>query len=265
MCNSTTLITVQKQSVEIVNLLSDTLYVDDFPGGALNREEGFQVYRQAKEVMNRGGFNLRKWRTNDQDLQLKINEAEGANDNCETGRSRGLSWDTDKDCFCFEFEELIKFVESLPPTKRSLLRVSANIFDPLGFLSPFTISTKMLFQNLCLDKVNWDERLEGEALRKWNCLIHELSVLSNLQIPRCCLMKDQAVLCELHGFSDASERAYAAVVYLKIVYQQGGASNIHLVASRTRVCPLKKQSIPRLELLGATILARLINNVKKML
>ena len=130
--------------------------------------------------------------------------------------NKDLGWDTDIDCFCFEFKELIKFIESLPPTKRSLLRVSAKIFDPLGFLSPFTISTKMLFHNLCFGKVNWDERLEREALRKWNCFIHELLVLTNLQIPRCCLMKEQVVLCELHGFSDASERAYAAVVYLKI-------------------------------------------------
>ena len=76
----------------------------------------------------------------------------------------GLSWDTYEDYFCFEFKELIKFVESLPPTKRSLLRVSAKIFDPLGFLSPFTVSTKILFQSLCLDKVKWDDRLEGEAL-----------------------------------------------------------------------------------------------------
>ena len=142
---------------EIVKLLSDTLYVDDFPRGASNREEGFHVYQQAKEVMNGGGFNLRKWRTNDQDLQLRINEAEGVNDNCETGRSRerpikifGFSWDTNKDCFCFEFEEFIKFVEYLPPTKRFLLRVSAKIFDPLGFLSLFTISTKMLRYSLFL-------------------------------------------------------------------------------------------------------------------
>ena len=95
--------------------------------------------------------------------------------------------------------------------------------------------------------------------RRWNGLIHELSVLTNLQIPRCCLMKYQVVLsCELHGFSDASE---TAVVYLKIVYQQGGTGNIQFAASKTRVCPLKKQNIPRLELLGATILARLINRV----
>ena len=75
-------------------------------------------------------------------------------------------------------------------------------------------------------------------------------------------MLDQVVLCELHGFSDASERAYAAV---EIVYQQGGTGNVYLVAFRTRVCPLKKQSISRLEILEATILARLINNVKGLL
>ena len=145
-----------------MKLLSDTLYVDDFPNGALNREEGFHVYRQAKEVMNGGGFNLRKWRTSNQNLQFRINEAEGVNDNCETGRSRerpvkilGLSWDTNKDCFCFEFEELIKFVEYLPLTKRSLLRILAKIFDPLGFLSPFTILPKCYFR-ICLGKVNWD-------------------------------------------------------------------------------------------------------------
>ena len=71
-----------------MKLLSDTLYVDDFPYETSNREEGFQVYHQAKKVMNRGGFNLHKWRTNDQDLLLRINEAEGVIDNCETGRSR---------------------------------------------------------------------------------------------------------------------------------------------------------------------------------
>ena len=101
---------------------------------------------------------------------------------------------------------------------------------------------------------------------KWNGLIHELSVLTNLQIPKCYLMKDSVALsCELLGFSNASERAYAAMVYLKIVYQHGSTGNIQFVASRTRVSPLKKQSIPRLELLGATILARLINSVRGLL
>ena len=84
----------------------------------------------------------------------------------------GLSWDTCEDCFRFELDDLVKFVGLLPPTKRSLLQVSPKV---LGFLSPCTILVKIIFQQLCLDKVSWDDRLEGEALKKWNSLIHEFS------------------------------------------------------------------------------------------
>ena len=67
-------------------------------------------------------------------------------------------------------------------------------------------------------------------------------------------MKDHKVVSyQLHGFSDASEKAFVAVVYLRVEYKCM-PRDIQLVASKTRVAPVKKQSIPRLELLGATIL-----------
>ena len=55
-------------------------------------------------------------------------------------------------------------MQSLTPTKRSILRLSAKIFDPLGFLSPFVTSIKMLFQTLCKSKVSWNDELEGYLL-----------------------------------------------------------------------------------------------------
>ena len=64
----------------------------------------------------------------------------------------------------------------------------------------------------------------------------------------------------MHGFSDASEQTFAAVVYLRAVYPDGTITT-RLVAAKTRVAPIKKQSIPRLELLGALILARLANTI----
>lgn len=92
--------------------------------------------------------------------------------------------------------------------------------DPLRFLKPCTVSTKILFQRLCLDKVTWDDCLDGETLQKWNSLLYKLSVLAELQIPSCSILKGQIVFsCKLHGFSDASERAYVAVVYSKTAYQ----------------------------------------------
>ena len=73
--------------------------------------------------------------------------------------------------------ELIEYAESLPVTKRSVLKLSAKIFDPIGLLTPFTISMNILFQTLCVEKVNWDESLEGEALSKWKSFINDLSAL----------------------------------------------------------------------------------------
>ena len=256
----------QKDYSQVAQFLLDSLYVDDLPGGTTDPTKGFEFYQLAKELMAKGGFNLRKWRTNNQSLQKQINEAEG-NEGDVNGvvRILGLSWDTEVDCFVFQFADLISFVNSLPPTKRSLLKVSAKIFDPLGFLSPITIGAKILFQQVCISKIKWDQSLDGEALRKRNQLPKEFELLAKVKIPRCYVNRsEQHVTYELHGFSDACEQAYAAVVYLRICYE-GDSVEVSFVASKTRVAPMKKQSIPRLESMGATLLARLLSTVKTVL
>lgn len=152
---------------------------------------------------------------------------------------------------------------SLPPTKRSLLRVTAKIYDPFGFISPFTVSVKVIFQQLCTQKVNWDDNLEGGPRAQWMWLANEFSVLGSIQVPRCLFARDRTpVRCQLYGFNNASEKAYAAVIYLRIEYSQG---DTNLVASKAWVSPIKKQTIPRLELLGATILNRLLYTVHQQL
>ena len=75
-----------------------------------------------------------------------------------------------------------------------------------------------------------------------------------MHIPRCYSpTKELIVSSQLHGFSDASEEAYAGVVYLRIEYS---TKRVHtsLVTSKTKVSPIKRISIPRLELCGAQIL-----------
>ena len=116
---------------------------------------------------------------------------------------------------------------------------------------------KIIQQQCCLGKIDWDTDLQGTLLLTWNKLLEELKWLSNVRIPRC-YFQSSRVEIELHGFSDASNRAYAAVVYMRSLYQDGRV-DVRLVASKSRVAPLKKQSIPRLELLGAVLLARLVD------
>ena len=65
---------------------------------------------------------------------------------------------------------------------------------------------------------------------------------------------------QLHGFADASEKAYGVVVYLRLETTTGTVFT-QLVSSKTRVAPINGETIPRLELLGALVLARLVNTV----
>lgn len=68
--------------------------------------------------------------------------------------------------------------------KRSVLKVTAKIYDPMGFLSPLTVEMKILFQELCIDKTNWDTELKGESLQQWNSILQELNGIDCYHIPR---------------------------------------------------------------------------------
>ena len=146
--------------------------------------------------------------------------------NSNTVKVLGSIWNTASDTLEFNFSNLVNEAKSLPPTKRSLLKISAKIFDPLGLLSPFTIQWKVLFQLLtcCVTKTSngMHDELSGEHLKKWNLLTSDLQALNNVCVPRCYFEIDNKVLSvQVHCFSDASERAYAAAIYLRSKYERG--------------------------------------------
>ena len=216
--------------------------------------------------MQKGGFNLHKWRTNNPTLEQRILQAEDV-PIYEIGvvKILGLVWDTCTDEIHFDFQRFISYIQLLPPTKRSVLKLSAKMFDPFGILCSFTVGMKILFQRLCKEKVGWEEKLEGNLLKRWNVLTKELSALSRIKVPQCYCMTDLSPCShKLHGFSNVSELAFATAVYFQTVYSNGSV-DVRLVASKTSVVPLKWQTTPRLELLRATILARLFSTVQRVL
>ena len=125
------------------------------------------------------------------------------------------------------------------------------------------IRLKALFQLLCTNKCGWDDPLQGELHDHWTRILTELGSISRIRIPRCYfLLNSSPTDVQLHGFSDASPQAYAAVLYFRSLYPDGHVE-VRLIASKTRVAPLTKPTIPRLELLGAVLLSRLANTVLK--
>ena len=136
----------------VAKQLAESFYVDDFISGVHTEDEGFMLYQKAKELMKAGGFNLRKWKTNSATLQGRINEDLKNSDipaiqksGLEGVKILGLNWDCKADKFYFDLQEVITLAKSLLPTRRSILKVSAKLFDPLGLISPFIIGTKILF------------------------------------------------------------------------------------------------------------------------
>ncbi|GFS87210.1 uncharacterized protein TNCV_213361 [Trichonephila clavipes] len=142
---------------------------------------------------------------------------------------------------------------------------AGRIFDPLGFASPFTIRFKILFQEIWQRKTDWDEELLPDIREKFEQWCSEASFLCELQIPRYALQCDSVNCpeCEIHTFSDASIKAYGAVSYVRL--RTFDKISVHLLASKSRVAPLKVLTLPRLELMGALLAARLAKEISRVL
>ena len=105
----------------------------------------------------------------------------------------------------------------------------------------------------------------NELVKEWKGLVLDLNGSLLVSLPRSyfCGIKEPVTSATLYGFCDASTRAYAAVVYLLLRTETD--SVIRFVAAKTRVAPLQGQTIPRLELLSAFLLSRLIMSVHNCL
>ena len=185
----------------------------------------------------------------------------GSSQKIHPGEQKVLGWCTSSDQFTFRFDSTAQLARDLEPTKRNVVSIVGKFYDPLGFVSPVIIPFKVLFQQLCQAKVEWDQPITGKLLKKWQSLIASLREAQPMSISRCYFndMEEEVQAYSLYGFCDASLTAYAAVVYLMVQTESG--CSLRFVVSKTRVAPVQSQTIPRLELLSALLLARLMDNV----
>ncbi|XP_026475491.1 uncharacterized protein LOC113380476 [Ctenocephalides felis] len=144
-------------------------------------------------------------------------------------------------------------------TKRSVLSTIAQIYDPIGLISPISVTAKLIMQELWRQNLGWDETLSRELQDRWNLFKVHLSDLENLSIPRN-IFKSIPVTIQCHGFSDASLYAYGACIYLRATYADGTLSS-RLLCSKSKVAPLKNVTLPRLELSAALLLAKLFRQM----
>ena len=96
------------------------------------------------------------------------------------------------------------------------MSVVSSVYYLLGFISPFILPAKILLQELCKKKLDWDDRIPDKDLKRWNAWLEALPKLEYFSVGRCFKPLDfgEVVSSQLHHFSDTSEVAYGAVAYL---------------------------------------------------
>uniref|UniRef100_A0A914USC2 Integrase catalytic domain-containing protein n=1 Tax=Plectus sambesii TaxID=2011161 RepID=A0A914USC2_9BILA len=147
-------------------------------------------------------------------------------------------------------------------TKRQVLQIIASIYDPLGLLAPAVLPAKRFFQELWKKEYSWDQLLSEEDEKRWKLIISTLADRT-IQLPRKVFKPMQDEELEIHTFVDASAMAYAAAVYMKQKTKMG--ATVALIYTKSRLSPMKTVTIPRLELMAATIGARVTKFVKEQI
>ncbi|XP_053691129.1 uncharacterized protein LOC128739658 [Sabethes cyaneus] len=247
-------------------ILAKDFYVDDMMTGVDCVEDGVKLCSDMQQLMKGGGFNLRKWSSNCPAVLVKI-PAElhddrvsfELDDSSATIKTLGLIWEPRIDVFRFKAPEWT----SSAICKRTVISDLAKIFDPIGLIAVVIVSAKIFVQTLWKQKVSWDEPLQGDLQTQWIEFRTSLSKLEMLQIPRWIEFRKDCLSLELHGFCDASTKAYGACIYVRCRHTDGTITS-NLLVAKSRVAPLaelekkrKQLTIPRLELSSAVLLAHL--------
>ncbi|XP_055589574.1 uncharacterized protein LOC129741808 [Uranotaenia lowii] len=248
-------------------------YVDDFLDSRDSAREAVEIAQGVVTINGAAGFQIPTWQSNSIEVLREIsNESENSTKRFSvdrmtaTDRVLGMVWRPSPDVFVFEnvFRDDLQTLLTghIIPTKRQVLQVVMSLFDPLGIVAAFTIHGKILMQDIWRSGVNWDESIRLTDFENWKRWIGVLPDLAKVTIPRCYFPNYDPISydsLQLHIFTDASETAYACVAFFRIVDR--GSPRCCLVASKAKVTSLRPQSIPRNELNGAVIGARLMESI----
>lgn len=247
------------------SVLTNDTYVDDVISGGDDVVSVQQLQRDLSEMTKSGGFYLKKWACNvnqvleripEADREIKVPVELNVNDPI---KALGIAWNTATDSF--SFTSTLEPNENKPITKRISFSTVAKLFDPIGLIAPIVVVAKIFIKKVWQTKLDWDDVLPANLCVEWNRYISELQHVSTIKIPRWINASKENKSFQLHGFSDASALAYGAAIYLRTI-DQNNEVHVHLIASKSKVAPSKSLTIPRLELCGAYLLSKLLVSVR---
>uniref|UniRef100_A0AAG5DSG1 Reverse transcriptase domain-containing protein n=1 Tax=Anopheles atroparvus TaxID=41427 RepID=A0AAG5DSG1_ANOAO len=248
---------------EIASAIQHCFYVDNLALGAATPERLRALCDGVERSLLRRGMPLRKWASNNseviRDVPYEHRDVPVDIGDRQAIRMLGLAWSPSDDSFHMAIsEELHQPVAAL--TKRALISRISKLYDPVGILQPIIITAKMMMQDLWREDLAWDDEVPTRVVEEWNEFTSQLPLLRRLTIPRMATPSETSTLT-IHGFCDASIKAYGCVIYVTFNDEEGN-KDTRLLCSKSRVAPLKTLTLPRLELQAALLLTELYVRIR---
>ncbi|GFQ95804.1 integrase catalytic domain-containing protein [Trichonephila clavata] len=181
------------------------------------------IIKKAKLILSEASMNLTKWKTNSNALKEVIETVTSKEVKLgfpdSSSKVLGLKYNSSKDLFTFSPETIVEASHSNEPTKKTVLQISSKLFDPIGFLSPYSIQAKILFQKLWIDGMDWDKNIPENTKTMWKNWCQNLQDLAEFEVSRWYFKNCDEIPhdVELHVFCDASQAAYGTMIYLRYV------------------------------------------------
>ena len=260
---------------EAVETVNQSCYMDDGADSRETEEIALQLALQLIELFKHCGMPVHKFFSNsklvcetlDKNVlakQIKFND--DADTVWESGKVLGMAYSVEEgDVFTYasKFRNVadIKDVKDGEWTKRNICSASAAIFDPLGLISPFVVRARVIMQEVWKQKLTWDEVLPLNIQSVWMEWLNQVFAIPDIKIPRWSGLLTKTTKYQIHTFCDASEEGYCVAVYIRI--KNGTDITTNLIAAKSRVSPLKAESISRQELVGCVLAVRLTAAVQE--
>lgn len=200
------------------NAIKNNFYVDDHTGGASTVREAIELYEQLKNAFGSVGCNLRKFVSNSSELMNHFSEQDKKKIDTNTVKVLGIIWNPMRDTLEFQ----INFNTNVTTkTKRQLVLEIATVYDPLGLIPPVIVKAKILLQRVWAvskkeKKYGWDDELPIEFSEEWTKIKTRAMALNSVAVKRWVCTSENSTV-QIHGYCDASQRAYAACVYMRTV------------------------------------------------
>jgi len=137
-----------------------------------------------------------------------------------------------------------------------------STFDPLGFLCCLMVTAKLLLREVWRRKIPWDDPLPDEMYNAFMDWRKAMEKVDKFRSPRHYFGHGQVKATEMHVFVDASQSAFATVIYWRITYKDDDVQ-VSFVCARTKCAPMRTVTIPRLELQAAVLGTRLMDTVRQ--